>query len=108
MADHERIVALAFGAHGVADHLARAAKLHDGVRVAVVWRYALDVNRGAGIDNLIEMRAQPVPVGLAVVVVDEALIPDPHRIAHGPPTQRVPSSTGPRPRRMWGAKTPAR
>jgi hypothetical protein len=90
MADHEGIITLALGAHGIADHLARTAELDDGMCIAVVGRDALDVNRGAGVDDLVEMRAQPIPVGLAVVVVDVALVPDPDRVAHRPLTPRVP------------------
>src|SRR5262249_35680382 len=82
MPDHECIVTLALRADGVADHLACAAELDDGVGIAVVRRYALDVEPSVRIGDLVEMRAQPVPVSLTVLVVDVALIPDPDRIAH--------------------------
>src|SRR5262249_51626287 len=82
MPDHECIVTLALRADGVANHLARAAELDDGVGIAVVRCYALDVDASVRIGDLVEMRAQPVPVSLSVLVVDVALIPDPDRIAH--------------------------
>src|SRR5262249_24426705 len=90
MADHEGIITFALGAYCIADHLARAAELNDGMRIAVVRRDALDVDRGTRVDDLIKMCAQPIPVGLAVVIVDVTLVPDPDRVAHRALTQFVP------------------
>src|SRR5262249_8934910 len=77
MADHERVVAFALGSHRVANHFARAAEFDDRMRVIVVRSDALDIDRGAGIDERGEMVPQPVPVDFAVRLVDVALIPNP-------------------------------
>ena len=78
MADDEGIVAFPLGAHGVADHLARAAHLDNRMGIGIVRRDAVDLDLGTGIDDGCQVRAQAVPVGLAVLVIDVALIPDPH------------------------------
>lgn len=57
MSDHERVVALALGAHRVADHLTRTPHLDQGVSIRIVGRNALDVDRGAGIDHRLEVLA---------------------------------------------------
>ena len=82
VADHEGIVALPLGPHRVADHFAGAAEFDDGMGIGIVRRNALDVDRRAGIDDFIEMLAQAIPIDLAVLVIDVALVPDADRL-HG-------------------------
>ena len=78
MSDHECIVALALGAHRVADHFTRTPHLDQGMGIGIVRRNALDIDRRARIDHRLEMLAQAVPIGLAVLVVDIALVPNAH------------------------------
>src|SRR5215467_13863724 len=78
MSDHECVVALALGAHRVADHLTGTPHLDQGVSIRIVRRNALDIDRGAGIDHRLEVLAQAVPVRFAVFVVYVALVPNAH------------------------------
>src|SRR5262245_3281059 len=78
MSDHECVVALALGAHRVADDLTSTSHLDQGVSIRIVRRNALDVDRGAGVDHRLEVLAQAVPVRFAVFVVYVALVPDAH------------------------------
>src|SRR5215472_16022803 len=78
MSDHECVVALALGAHRVADHLTGTPHLDQCVSIRVVRRNALDIDRGAGIDHRLEVLALAVPVRFAVFVVYVALVPDAH------------------------------
>src|SRR6185312_3030117 len=48
------------------------------VSVGVVRRDAFDVDFRALVDDVLEMTAQAVPIGLAVLVVDITLVPDAH------------------------------
>src|SRR6516164_4294991 len=57
MSDHECIVALAFGAHRVANHLTGTAHLDQGMSIRIVWRNALDVDCCAGVDHRLEVLA---------------------------------------------------
>jgi len=77
MADYEGIVALLLGGDRVADDLPRAAEFDDRMCVGVVRGDAFYVDYGSRVRNLRQIGAQAVPVDLAVVVVDVALIPDP-------------------------------
>ena len=80
VADDESVIAFAFGLHRVADDFPRAAEFDDRMGVIVVRGDAFDVDRRAGIGDGGEMRAQPIPIELAVLLIDEALIPDADRI----------------------------
>src|SRR5262249_6239990 len=58
MSDHECVVAFALGTHRVTNYLARTPHLDQGVRIRIVRRNALDIDRGAGIDYCLEVLAQ--------------------------------------------------
>jgi len=91
MANDKSIVAFALGAHGIADDLARATHFDNRVGVGIVRRYAFDINLGAFIDDGLEMGAQSIPVNLAILVIDVALIPDAHfaLLRHHRPLNKV-------------------
>src|SRR5262249_16943316 len=80
MADDEGVIAFAFCPDRVADHLPRAAEPDDWMGIIVVRGDALDLDFGAGVDDSPEMPPQPVPIGLAVRLVDVALMPDADRV----------------------------
>ena len=80
MADDEGIVSFALRLDGVANHFSGAAEFDDRVGVIVVRRYPSDVDGRPGIDNGREVLPEPLPVVLAVRLVDEALIPNADRV----------------------------
>src|SRR5215217_1028407 len=80
MADYKGIVPLALSSHRIANHLASAAELDNRMSIAVMWRDALDVDCCPRVNDGIEMTAQPVPIDLAVLIIDVTLIPDPDRL----------------------------
>src|SRR3982074_2222746 len=76
--DYKRVVAFPLRAHRVADHLAGAPHLDQGVSIGIVRRNPLDIDRRTGIDHRLEMLAQPIPIDLSVLIVDIALVPNAH------------------------------
>jgi hypothetical protein len=46
------------------------------MRIGIVRRDALDVDGGARLDDVVEMLAQAIPIGLTVLVIDVALVAD--------------------------------
>ena len=80
VSDDESVIALALRLHRVADHLPRAAEFDDRMGVIVVRGNALDVDCRPWISDDREMSAQPIPIELAVLLIDVALIPDANRV----------------------------
>jgi hypothetical protein len=83
VADDEGVVAIAFRFDRIADHFSGAAKFDDRMGVIVVRRDPSYVDGCAGIDNRRKVTTQPFPISFAVLLVDEALIPNTDRVQEG-------------------------
>jgi len=78
MPNDKGVVTFTLGADRIADHLACATHFHDRMRVGIVRSYSLYINLGSRIDNQFDMLAEAIPICLAVLIIDVALIPDSH------------------------------